>query len=156
MKPHIILATVAALTISPLTAAEAEPRGAAIEFAKKNPDFAAFAEKLVQLTQSGDTDGLRKLTVVGDGESYWKATKTSLEMIKTRKFKSSSYEFDAKKRTYELMGTPWDLSLPAEGQITVSLRYVPEGDEGAGSYVVRYLVAKTEEGWKVAVPTKQQ
>ena len=156
MKPAVILVLSALLSLSSHLAADATPQGAAIEHVKKEPDFAVFAEQVIEATQSGDADSLQKLTVIGDGGSFWEATKMGLQMMKHMKVKSSTYDFDASKRFYEKKGAKWDLSLPADGELTITFKIEPQEGDLGDETAVRYMVAKTPDGWRIALPTKKQ
>lgn len=150
---HIIASL---LLFSPCLPAEATAQTDEVTQANKDPKFVAFAEEVAQATKLGDAEALKNLTLIGDGAAFWEATKMGLQMMKNMKVKSSTYTFDGNIRTYAKKGVQWNLSAPAVGELTITLKIEPQDGDVGDETIVRYMVANTNDGWRVVLPTTKQ
>lgn len=150
----IIVSTI--LLMNPCRAVESSPIGNAIEDVKADSRFGEFAKIVIDASSKGDADTIEKYLIIGDAKASWEATKMGLQMMKNMKIKSATFDIDKTKREYEKKGAKWNLSAPADGEMTITFKIEPQDGDLGDETKVRYMVAKTAEGWRVVLPTTKK
>lgn len=156
MRIPLIIALSTIASITSLVASEVSPRGKAVDMSKSDLQFKTFAEEVIQATKSADADRLKKHTLIGDAASFWEATKMGLQMMTHMKVESASYDFDGSKKFYEKKGKQWTMSHPADGELAVTFKIQPQEGLTSDETTVRYMIAKTQNGWRIVLPTKKK
>ena len=148
----LILFAAMSLTLN----AEIKPSGKAIELSKNDPSFAEFVTEIVESSFSSDHKRLGDITIKGDNIMAWASIK-GVTKLGRQKLDIATYDFDPEKKQFVSNGTRWQLSAPADGQLTID--YKMKKAQNSTMDVKEkhsFMVAKTTDGWRIVLPTMKQ